>query len=403
MNRTAMKAGSTLLLRNSESGETVRLEIISEALGRGSSCIVYEAKALGQKLACKYRLKELYPKDIHGIYRDSSNELIINEDSYDKYNAAKDRFERSLDLLWDFAYSDETGNYTVCPLGKFEGVSDSKCPALYLITQWMPSDYISSVSLCSRSDISNIETAVKICLKTTYAAMQFHKMGYINLDIKPENILYSPRTDTISFFDTDTIFHKDIPPSEPISFSQGAAPEIINGFASLYSEKIDVFAIGAMLHRFITGENYAAGQYSLDIPERRNAICKCRSLKYASPEVSDMIVHILECCCKGNPTKRISTEELASMLEQLVLLLSPESTEKSSCNNDEINIFLNNTNKLYKTNKMIRRIYVTAFCLFTGVLLITAFFGKAFSVHSIVVSIVCIFMMLLLRSMIFKR
>lgn len=186
----------------------------------------------------------------------------------------------------------------------------------------MPSDYIDTVSLCGGSDLN---TAIKICQKTAKAAAAFHNSGYINLDIKPENILYSPKTDTISFFDTDTIFNKSEPPVNSVYYSDGAAPEIQNGFVQLYSEKSDVFSIGSMLHRFITGKNYFPGQYTLKFSAKHSDFESYEMCRNNNPQVAAMIKKVLSGCNAGSPSKRCNISELISMLYRLADLTDPNS------------------------------------------------------------------------------
>lgn len=314
--RILLSRGDMISLKNSRNGELIDLEIISEPLGEGNSCVVYEARSSDNRLVCKYRLKELYPESIDGIKRDENNQLIIREECKEDYLDACSRFDKSLELLWELAYSDDTGNYTVCPLGKFLGTGTGT-PAQYLITQWMPSDSVSTVNLCGSDDLHII---AKICQKAAVAVNGFHKKGYINFDIKPENILYSPKTDAVAFFDTDTVFRKGHVQKIPILFSDGAAPEIVNGFEKLYSEKSDVFSIGAMLHRFITGENYFSGQYSLGHVNADDIMSEYPALKCANPCAAALTLKIWSRCSPGNPVKRCSTEELISMLTELAEL-----------------------------------------------------------------------------------
>lgn len=321
MPRIPIPVGGMISLYEYDSNKLINLEITAEPLGYGGNCIVYEARSADGSLPCKYRLKELYP-DINGISRNENNDLIISEQAVGKYSAAVKRFDNALKLLWNFAYSDETGCYTVCPLGKFYGRATSKkVSAEYLITQWMPSDSINTENICYSDDLY---TAAKICLKAAYAADEFHKKGFINLDIKPENILYSPKTDTIALFDTDTIFKMNNSPND-IFYSQGAAPEIINGFQKLYSEKCDVFSIGSMLHRFITGGNYFSGQYSFPLEKDMNAISEYKMCKTASPFAISLVLKIFERCSSGNPSKRCDDTELIDLLTELADSSSPQS------------------------------------------------------------------------------
>lgn len=342
MDRYALKKGDTIILLNSKTKEHLKLEIISECLGKGNSSIVYEAKAVDSTLPCKYRLKELYPSDIDGIYRDENNELIIPEKCKKDYLEYKKRFDSAVKILWEFAYSDEAGCYTVCPLGKFTGINTI---SQYIITEWMTSDSVNTVSLCKSTDLCKI---AKICLKTAYAAEAFHKMGYMNLDIKPENILYSEKTDTIAFFDTDTIIKIGEYKDEHIYFSEGAAPEIINGFRKLYSGKADVFAIGSMLHRFITGENYFAGEYSSFSKDYElNPLMLCKDKM--NPRAFSICDKIFSEASPGNPSKRIGDEELISYLSELVSTFSSESVyiENSFIKNPP-----ENTDKLFGNDEI---------------------------------------------------
>lgn len=119
MQRIVLKSGDNISLKNTDTGEAMLLEITSDPLGRGSNCIVYEAKT-SSSLSCRYRLKELYPSYIKGISRDMDNQLVIDNSAANEYEEASVRFNKSAEFLWNFAYSDETGSYTVTPLGKFE-------------------------------------------------------------------------------------------------------------------------------------------------------------------------------------------------------------------------------------------------------------------------------------------
>ncbi len=323
MPRKPIPINGRIVIYDPETSEKTALKITSEPRGQGSSCIVYEAVMENSSLPCKYRLKELYPEAMeNSITRASSCQLIISGSASEKYAKASARFEKSLELLWQFAYSDSTGCYTVCPLGKYFGEETNGIRPCYLLTQWMPSDSIDTSNLCRSGDLF---TAANICLKTAVAAAEFHRAGYINLDIKPENILYSPKTDTIAFFDTDTIFRADCPENENIYYSQGAAPEIVNGFSRLYSEKSDVFSIGSMLHRFITGENYFPGQYSLMPESSCQVFSEYEMCRGVNPRAISVLTKIFSRCSPGNPHKRCSDSELAEMLSELAETASSKS------------------------------------------------------------------------------
>lgn len=394
--RDVMKKGCIITLINSDSKNPLTLEIISDPLGEGSSCIVYEAREQYSKLPCKYRLKELYPEYINGITRDERNCLVISGQCAEEYKKAAERFDRSLKLLWEFAYSDDTGSYTVCPLGRFEVPSGNDVPALYLITQWLPSDSINTARLCLTGSLSQ---AADICLKTACAADVFHKKGYINFDIKPENILYSPKTDTIAFFDVDTAFEKTPgDKTSPAMFSEGASPEIVNGFEELYSEKTDIFSIGSMLHRFITGENYFSGQYSLAPVEAQLQIGSCEMLRAASSEAVSLVIKIFNRCCPGNPLKRCDTPELVNMLTRLVRISSLPGA--ADLKEEEFN---NEIQSMQKVSRSLRHFYTFLFSLSAVSLAAFALLFEYVSKGFYAAVIISVLMMLIFRQMIYKR
>lgn len=395
--RDVMKKGSIITLINSESSKPLTLEIISDPLGEGSSCIVYEAKERNSELPCKYRLKELYPEYIDGISRGEGNQLIIPDSSTGEYIKTAERFNRSLKLLWEFAYSDDTGSYTVCPLGKFQSPTENPIPALYLITQWLPSDSINAARLCLTG---SLEQAAGICLKTACAAAVFHKKGYINFDIKPENILYSPKTDTIAFFDVDTVLEKKSVKEKdsPALFSEGAAPEIVNGFEQLYSEKADIFSIGSMLHRFITGENYFSGQYSHDPGEAALQLRSCQMLRGASPETVSLVIKIFSRCCPGNPSKRCDTSELVNMLARLVRISS-----LSAAADPDKKEFNSELKSMQKVSRSLRLFYTLLFSLSAVSLAAFALLFEFVSKSFYTAVIISVLMMVIFRQMIYKR
>lgn len=397
MHRNYLKTGDRLTLYNFSTGSPISLKITANPLGRGHSSIVYEAVTNDDQLPCKYRLKELYPSDIPDIHRDENNQLIINDSSSKAYFQASERFDKAMELLWKFAYSDSTGCYTVCPLGKFKGSGG----ALYLITQWLPSDYVNTASLCGMTDIA---TAVRICLKTACAAAEFHKAGYINLDIKPENILYHPKTDSVAFFDTDTIIEINSDIQNSVFFSEGAAPEISGGYASLFSEKSDVFSIGSMLHRFITRENYFSGQYSLDISLNHNQLNKYDMLKNSAPAILTDIMLIFKGCCQGNPASRMNMTELAASLNKLDSKLSGQTkVNPPQFTISDVDKFAADMKKMRSTSVVLGRFYKLLFLLCSTAIIITVFTAKTYSVFSNVFCIILIAANIILRSIIFKR
>lgn len=350
MERVPLKTRDTISLKNIDRDELLTLEITSEPLGFGASSIAYNAQT-NNGFVCKYRVKELYPININGISRGTDNNLVISGEAAAEYQRAKERFNRAAELLNEFAYADDTGIYTVKPHGRFEAVTENENKAIYLVTEWLPGDYVDALGICGGNDL---DSAVTICKKVTEAAALFHQKGYFNLDIKPENILYSPQTGNISFFDTDSILKLGDPFAENSYGSDGVAPEIRNGFTHLFSEKADVYSIGSMLHRFITKKNYYSGQYTKKAGKKFSSFENYEMCKKGNPWIIAIIQDIFEQCNPGVPARRCSTDELYKMLDRLSELTDPKAVYALNSYIPQTNGLEIYSDEVYRLHKMLR-------------------------------------------------
>lgn len=231
--RIPLKNGHTLDLNGSDI-------IIDETIGMGGSSIVYNAHYFDQlDLKHRIRLKELFPQNC-GCVRaeDGSVTGEIPQES-------KERFCRA--------------SQTQLRLYEIENLTNSTFPVqgpitangtIYQIMEYLNGECLSN--LC----VSGIHDYLGILYQTAEIIVNYHRAGYLHLDIKPDNV-YCLKTSggyKVMLFDFDSIIRRedcDDPGTILISTRGYSAPEITD--RKRISEATDFFSIGAMLFEWVFG------------------------------------------------------------------------------------------------------------------------------------------------------
>lgn len=213
---------------------------ICSELDRGASSIVYNAEYFDEENQQHYVLiKELYPH-YQKISRQTDQSLGIS----DKETFAKDEnylitaYKRNTDLKKTMGMT----NSTVNPIGIFKANN----------TRYIITDCIEGKNYCEECD-SNIHTVFVRMLALAKILREYHKKGFLHLDIKPSNILVIPETaEHIYLFDFDSLQLKsDIRSGnvKRLSFSNGfSAPELIHGKYGELCDATDFYSIGAIVY-----------------------------------------------------------------------------------------------------------------------------------------------------------
>ncbi len=175
-NRIGLKNNTIIHFRNKNSGEGKDVQITGE-IGRGASCIVYDAIYLDNiGVQHKVRVKECYPSHLP-IHRDQENQLIPSEYNRDKFVIAKKKF---VDAYKQSAKIRNT-------LGLINSTINSTDTTSFNNTIYI------KMELDEGSDYGKYEDG---SLKSLFVHMKslaqliqkYHQNGYLYLDIKPENI-----------------------------------------------------------------------------------------------------------------------------------------------------------------------------------------------------------------------
>lgn len=215
--------------------------IIDGVLGSGATCIVYDAHFVdshGNKKEVK--LKECYPYGM-SVERIDNNLVWSKED---EKTSAMANFESSYNILSQMQNEESVKDATIYTLDMFKANNTR-----YIAT--IPT-FGESYDKCSNDDILDIVTT---CLALTNAVGKLHKLGYLHMDIKPENFIafndHTNKGKNVALFDMDTFIPFDEINNgtiKGISYSEDwAAPEVKSRRFNKLCPATDIFSIGVVL------------------------------------------------------------------------------------------------------------------------------------------------------------
>ncbi len=234
-NRVALEIGYRL-----ENSDNKTIKINAE-VGRGASCIVYDAEytdSIGA--AHNIRLKECYPAYLL-IERKDRGALIPFDANKEQFQEEKERFNQAYQR-----------NVTI---GNTLGLINSTINSTDIFS--CNNTCYSIMALSEGSDYSKYEdaslTELLVHMKSLAQLIKkYHDRGYLHLDIKPENVFILPETpEHILLFDFDSVMTKEelaLTGRYRLPFSDGfSPPEQIQGKIKKIDTHTDIFAIGALL------------------------------------------------------------------------------------------------------------------------------------------------------------
>lgn len=242
MIRKSLNIGDALILDNKKF-------FIKDIKGNGANCIVYEAY-YEDDFMYKHNviIKENYPYSAQ-IKREGKSLIWESKNEKKLYNKA---FLDTYEKLMKF----QDNNSSVNTFGLFDTNN----------TKYIVMDYNEGVTF--DKDRTNLKETLKTIKLLSYVVGEYHKKGYLHLDIKPENFLVFPRpSEHIVLFDVDSVIAmKDIISNRvrTVSYSDDwAAPEQKQGDIKKLSPATDIFSIGAILFEKIMGRKVGVNDISI--------------------------------------------------------------------------------------------------------------------------------------------
>ena len=249
--REALNPGTILRFANHEGGAVSY--VIRKEIGRGGSCIVYDASYtdnLGNdKLV---RIKECHPHALH-LTRQPDGALSANEKEITVFEARKKGFieaYRHNHNLFSLSALTNSVNYAS---DIYTGYG-----TVYIVSVFANSETLMEYKC------SSLKECISLLVSTGKVLQRIHEAGYLYLDLKPENILtLHGSTDHVQLFDFDAMVSSEALREAIIShdisairasYTRGFAPlEQQTGKLRRLGPHSDVFSLGAVLFYTLWG------------------------------------------------------------------------------------------------------------------------------------------------------
>ena len=259
--RIALKSNTQLRLRN-DRGEAIHC-VIENEIGRGGSCIVYEAVRVtdtGDKTL--YRVKEFYPYKLN-ISRDENNVLIPSVKDVEIFSQRHEQFRSDFSRTNQLFYSDNNYSLMTNQLDVFRQNG----------TSYILSAYSSKKTLATYKPES-LKECVMLARQVAYVLDNIHRQGYLYLDTKPDNVLVvDGYQKQVQLFDFDSLLSiqelrkksKMNCSDVRLSYSKGFAPiELQTSKIKRLGPHTDVYSVGALMFYLLFGCTPAAPDCETD-------------------------------------------------------------------------------------------------------------------------------------------
>ena len=293
---------------------------IDSVIGDGATGIVYDAHYVDNaNHSHVVRLKEFYPYT--AIINREGYELVWDSD--DNRLAQMVAFKNGYDKLM----KRQNSNFTVHAFDMFEANG-----TLYIV---MDANDGITFDKDKASSLKEILMTVKLL---AYAVGEYHKNGYLHLDVKPSNFLVYPRpSEHIVLFDIDSITAiNDIAEkrAKAVSYSKGwAAPEQMQGKIDKLCPATDIYGIGAVLFEKVIGKTVE----NSDIGIFANWEFKGPLFEKVNPKIKRLLRDIFHKTLAANVKRRYQTvEELIVVLDNAIAVCDEDQFIVSSCPPSEI-------------------------------------------------------------------
>ena len=303
--------------------------VIQSVIGDGATGIVYDAlyyDNIGQSHTI--RLKECYPYAAK-VKRIETELLWENEQEKEK--SLNKFIDAYLKLM-----KRQNSNFAVRVFDLFEANG----------TTYIVMDANDGVTF-DKDNATSLEAILKTVKLLAYVVGEYHKNGYLHLDIKPSNFLvYTRPSEHIVLFDIDSVTAIDDIKNgkvQGVSYSKGwAAPEQMQGRLEKISPATDIFAIGALLFENVMGravENSDIGIFAHWDFERP-------LFEKVNPKIKRILRGIFQKTLSANIKRRYQfIDELMVDLEEAILVSASEQYIVSSYPPSEI-VFVGRENDL---------------------------------------------------------
>ena len=292
-----------------------RMYRIIDIIGRGASCIAYLAERSEKDIVTKCILKEYAPQN--------------TED----YEHSKQRFIDSGKRQNQIRQYSCLNNQTPPVSNIFEADG----------TAYIDVSCYNGTALNRLSEIS-LSDYMSICRTIANTVKYYHKMGFICLDLKPENIFIMQNapddtiTQIVEFIDFDSIREIGSSSAEGISYTKAwAAPEQMNIYSGEITFAADIYTLGEIVfyHLF--------GRHSEDTEHRgfsKYPFDKCHKYEkfVTRPEVQSLFSKFFRNTLRSSAKNRFSNmESVVKLLDEIIEELEKKEKDSKAENEDNRN------------------------------------------------------------------
>ena len=189
-------------------------------------------------------------------------------------------------------------------------------------------EYVEGRTLADKDFNEPLPEVLRILGEVATGLRAMHLSGYVHADLKPSNILVTGNSQVklIDFGQSSPIYQAKTRVQGTIDYM---APEQVQ--RGPLDQRTDVFALGAALHRVVTGK---------PIPTEMNQTVTLNSASLVGKRVSQInrpamdelpacIVRLLEDCCQSNPGDRLA--DMNALIERIdlarTILLKPPTAD----------------------------------------------------------------------------
>ena len=258
---------------------------IRDEIGRGGSCIVYDAvyqtNAGDEKIV---RIRECYPCDLP-LRRDPPGALTCPDSAAAEFGIAKKQMYADFRLCNRLFYAETSSDAIINTINVYEANN-----TVYVVSDWARENVLSSMKPESLRD------CLAIVRQTACALRSIHRAGYLYLDIKPDNIsVVKGSSGRVRLFDFDTLFPIDFLKdghnlrNQRLSYTRGfAALELRKGQLSGLGPHTDVYGIGALLFYLLFGHTAEAPDCA------RDAVYDFSGIIYNGPYPDRLLILLTE-------------------------------------------------------------------------------------------------------------
>ena len=248
--RIALRSNTQLRFQNKEGGAV--LYTIVKEIGRGGSCIVYDASYETNSGDTKHvRIKECYPNKLQ-INRDLNNRLVPRPIDAEAFNNEKNEFRTNFSLGNGLFYAEGLFDALTNTIDIYDGNGTT-----YLVSTYSPESTLATYRP------NDIKVCITLTKQVAHILKRIHNEGFIYLDIKPENILVlDSYTTRVQLFDFDSLISMAMIQSHAsaeigntrLSYSKGfAAIELQTAKFRKLGAHTDVYGVGALLFYLLFG------------------------------------------------------------------------------------------------------------------------------------------------------